>query len=56
MQHGIHQAESMHNATHTLIAVDDSEVSYRAVTYGGKIIEGRRDCRVCLLHALSPLP
>jgi hypothetical protein len=39
-----------------LIAVDDSDASYHAVTYVGRIIVGREDFRVCLLHALPPLP
>jgi len=56
MQQDIQHAESMHNAKHMLIAVDDSEASDRAVTYGGKIIGGRRDFRMCLLRALSALP
>src|SRR5215471_9931038 len=46
----------MPNAKNMLIAVDASEASYRAVTYVGSIIGGREDCRVCLLHALPPLP
>jgi len=46
----------MPNAKNILIAVDDSEASYRAVTYVGSIVGGREDCRVCLLHALPPLP
>jgi K+-sensing histidine kinase KdpD len=46
----------MHNAKRLLIAVDDSEASYRAVTYVGCIIGGCEDFRVCLLHALPPLP
>src|ERR671939_359230 len=50
------KAKSMHNAKNILIAVDASEASYRAVTYVGEIIGGRRDFRVCLLHVLPPLP
>jgi hypothetical protein len=46
----------MPNAKNMLVAVDDSEASYRAVTYVGSIVGGREDCRVCLLHALPPLP
>ena len=46
----------MSNAKHILIAVDDSEASYRAVTYVGSIMRGGKDFRVCLLHALPPLP
>jgi nucleotide-binding universal stress UspA family protein len=46
----------MNNAKPILIAVDDSEASDRAVTYVGSIIGGREDFRVCLLHALPPLP
>src|SRR5215510_12043287 len=46
----------MPNAKNMLIAVDDSEASYRAVTYVGSIVGGREDCHVCLLHALPPLP
>ena len=46
----------MSNAKRILIAVDDSDASYRAVTYVGNIIGGREDFRVCLLHALPPLP
>jgi len=46
----------MPNAKNILIAVDDSEASYRAVTYVGRIIGGRQDFRVCLLHASPPLP
>jgi hypothetical protein len=37
------KAESMPNARHILIAVDDSEASYRAVTYVGNIIGGGID-------------
>ena len=50
------KAESMSNAKHILIAVDDSEASYRAVTYVGSILRGGEGFRVCLLHALPPLP
>jgi nucleotide-binding universal stress UspA family protein len=50
------KAESMSNAKHILIAVDDSEASYRAVTYVGSIMSGCEGFRVCLLHALPPLP
>jgi nucleotide-binding universal stress UspA family protein len=46
----------MNNAKRILIAIDDSDASYRAVTYVGSIIGGREDFRVCLLHALPPLP
>src|SRR5919198_5611792 len=46
----------MLNSKNMLIAVDDSEESYRAVAYVGSIIGGRTDCRVSLLHALPPLP
>ena len=46
----------MPNAKNMLIAVDDSEASYRAVTYVGSIVGGCEDCHVCLLHALPPLP
>jgi nucleotide-binding universal stress UspA family protein len=46
----------MPNTKHILIAVDDSEASYRAVTYVGSIIGGCEGFRVCLLHALPPLP
>ena len=46
----------MSNAKHILIAVDDSEASYRAVTYVSSIMSGCEGFRVCLLHALPPLP
>jgi len=46
----------MPNAKHILIAIDDSEASYRAVTYVGSVIGGCEGFRVCLLHALPPLP
>jgi nucleotide-binding universal stress UspA family protein len=46
----------MPNAKNMLVAVDDSEASYCAVTYVGSIVGGREDCRVCLLHASPPLP
>ena len=46
----------MSNAKHILIAVDDSEASYRAVAYVGSIMSGCEGFRVCLLHALPPLP
>jgi hypothetical protein len=46
----------MSNAKYMLIAVDDSEAPYRAVTYVGSIISGCEGFRVCLLHALPPLP
>lgn len=50
------KVETMSNAQHILIAVDDSEASYRAVAYVGSIISGCEGFRVCLLHALPPLP
>lgn len=56
MHQSIRKVESMSNAKHILIAVDDSEASYRAVTYVGSIIGGCEGFRVCLLHALPPLP
>jgi hypothetical protein len=46
----------MSTPQHILIAVDDSEASYRAVTYVGSIIGACEGFRVCLLHALPPLP
>lgn len=46
----------MSNARHILVAVDDSEASYRAVAYVGNIVGGYEGFRVCLLHALPPLP
>ena len=46
----------MSNAKHILIAVDDAEASYRAVAYVGNILRGCEGFRVCLLHALPPLP
>src|SRR5215831_11776063 len=46
----------MNHAKNILIAVDDSEASYRAVAYVGRIIGGREDFWVCLLHASPPLP
>src|SRR5215813_9262149 len=52
----LRKAKSMPNTKHILIAVDDSEASYRAVTYVGSIIGGCEGFRVCLLHALPPLP
>jgi hypothetical protein len=50
------KAASMPNARHILIAVDESEAAYRAVTYVGNIIGGYEGFRVCPLHALPPLP
>src|SRR5262247_2742208 len=50
------KAELMTNAKHILIAIDDSEASYRAVPYVGSIMRGGEGFRVCLLHALPPLP
>ena len=46
----------MANAKHILIAVDDSEASYRAVAYVGSLMSGCEGFRVCLLHVLPPLP
>ena len=46
----------MSNTKHILIAVDDTEASYRAVAYVGSIMSGGEGFRVCLLHALPPLP
>jgi nucleotide-binding universal stress UspA family protein len=46
----------MSSAKHILIAVDDSEASYRAVAYVGSIMSGGEGFRVCLVHALPPLP
>src|SRR5919109_2528771 len=56
MHQSTRKAEFMSNAKHILIAVDDSEASYRAVTYVGSLIGGCEGFRVCLLHALPPLP
>src|SRR5262249_15779355 len=56
MHQSMRKAESMSNAKHILIAVDDSEASYRAITYVGSIMSGCEGFRVCLLHALPPLP
>src|SRR5262249_21796494 len=56
MHQSMRKAESMSNAKHILIAVDDSEASYRAVAYVGSIMSGCEGFRVCLLHALPPLP
>lgn len=39
-----------------LIAVDDSEVSHRAVDYVAAMIGGRRGFHVYLFHVLPPLP
>src|SRR5215470_3043291 len=50
------KAASMANAKHILIAVDDSEASYRAVAYVGSLLRGGEGFRVCLVHALPPLP
>src|SRR5215510_8499966 len=52
MHQSIRKAESMPNAKHILIVVDDSEASYRAVTYVGSIIGGCEGFRVCFLHVL----
>ena len=46
----------MSHAKHILIAVDDAEASYRAVTYVGSLLSGCEGFRVCLWHALPPLP
>jgi nucleotide-binding universal stress UspA family protein len=39
---------------HLLIAVDESEVSQRAVAYVAEMISGRKDIRVLLAHAARP--
>src|SRR4029434_10580852 len=56
IQQSMRKAESMSNAKHILIAIDDSEASYRAITYVGSIMRGGEGFRVCLLHALPSLP
>src|SRR5262249_8802782 len=56
IQQSMRKAESMSNAKHILIAVDDAEASYRAVAYVGGLLSGCAGFRVCLLHALPPLP
>ena len=39
-----------------LIAVEDSETSFKAVSYVSQILRGRRDVQVRLLHVLPPFP
>jgi nucleotide-binding universal stress UspA family protein len=46
----------MNASQYILRAVDDSEVTARAVTYVASIIEGQPGVRLCLLHVFAPLP
>jgi nucleotide-binding universal stress UspA family protein len=46
----------MNTSRNILIAVDDSEVSNRAVAYVADLMGGRRGFRFHLLHILPPLP
>jgi K+-sensing histidine kinase KdpD len=39
-----------------LVAVDDSKASMRVVNYVAKLIAGKKDFTVCLLHVLAALP
>jgi nucleotide-binding universal stress UspA family protein len=46
----------MKDSKRLLIAVDDSEVSHKAVAYVSVMIDGRPGYYVCLLHGLPPPP
>jgi nucleotide-binding universal stress UspA family protein len=50
---GVH---CMNASQYILLAVDDSEVTARAVTYVASIIEGQPGFRLCLWHGFAPLP
>ena len=39
-----------------LVALDEHSISTEIVKYLGKIISGKQDLEVCLLHMLPPLP
>jgi hypothetical protein len=39
-----------------LVALDEHSISTELVKYLGKIISGKKDLEVCLLHMLAPLP
>src|SRR5262245_16028414 len=39
-----------------LVALDEHSISTELVKYLGKIISGKQDLEVCLLHMLAPLP
>ncbi len=39
-----------------LVALDGSDASMRAVKYTAQVIGGEKNCHVCLLHVLDPLP
>ena len=39
-----------------LVVMDESEASERALRYVTRVVGGRRNFRVCILHALPPLP
>lgn len=40
----------------SLIAIDDSDASRRAVKYVSKFVGRRKGFRICLVHVLRPLP
>ena len=46
----------MKDSKRLLIAVDDSEVSHKAVAYVSAMIDSRPGYFVCLLHGLPPVP
>lgn len=39
-----------------LVVMDESEASERALRYVTRVVGGRRNFRVCLLHVLPPVP
>ena len=39
-----------------LVALDEHSISTEVVKYLGRIISGKKDLEVCLLHMLAPLP
>ena len=46
----------MTHATRFLVAIDETEASMRAVDYLARMVAGRPDAEIRLLHVLPPLP
>ena len=46
----------MGNVNKILIAIDDSEVSMKAVTYVAQMVRGRETTHIYLFHVLPPIP
>ena len=46
----------MGSTTKILLAIEDSEASMKAVAYVAEMVRGREAIRICLFHALPPIP